>query len=110
MPRLATSVAMMFTEVDLLDRFTETARTVFQAVEVQQPYGESKEDIADRIQRHNLTAPLFNSPQALVAIPGQKARFREALTLASSTRRLPDVGSCIVWQAPLTMGGQRQRS
>ena len=82
MPRFATSVAMMFTEVDLLDRFAEAARTGFQAVEVQQPYGESKENITDRIQRHNLTAALFNLPQALGAIPGQEAEFREALTLA----------------------------
>ena len=82
MLKLATSVAMMFTEMDLLDRFAEAARVGFQAVEVQQPYGESKEEIADRIQRHKLTAALFNLPQALGAIPGREAEFREALTLA----------------------------
>ena len=82
MPKFASSVAMMFTEVELLDRFAAASRAGFQAVEVQQPYGEAKEDITDRVQRHNLSAALLNLPQALGAIPGRQAEFRAALTLA----------------------------
>ena len=82
MPKFATSVAMMFTEVELLDRFREASRAGFRAVEVQRPYSESKEDVADRINRNNLTASLFNLPQAVGAVPGRESEFRDALTTA----------------------------
>jgi hydroxypyruvate isomerase len=82
MPKFAASVTMMFTEVDLLDRFEQAASVGFRAVEVQVPYGESKEDIADRLQRHGLTPVLFNLPVAVGAIPGQEAAFRQGVTRA----------------------------
>ena len=82
MPRLAASVAMMFNEVALLDRFERAAQVGFRGVEVQAPYGESTEDIADRVRRHNLTTVLLNVPAGVAAIPGQEADFREGLTRA----------------------------
>jgi hydroxypyruvate isomerase len=82
MPNFAASVTMMFNEVDLLDRFEQAASVGFRAVEVQVPYGESKEDIADRLQRHGLTPVLFNVPEAVGAIPGQEAAFRKGVTKA----------------------------
>ena len=82
MRRFAASVAMMFNEVDLLDRFEQAARAGFQGVEVQAPYGESREDIADRLRRHGRAAVLLNVPAGVAAIPGQEAEFREDLTRA----------------------------
>jgi hydroxypyruvate isomerase len=82
MPKLATSVAMMFTEVDLLDRFEQAAAVGFQAVEVQSPYSETKEDIAAHVRQHGLTAALFNLPQAVAAIPGREGEFRTAFARA----------------------------
>ncbi len=82
MPRLAASVAMMFTEVDLLDRFAQAARVGFNGVEIQGSYGVSKEDIADGLRRHNLVPTLFNLPSALGAIPGEEDAFREGMMLA----------------------------
>ena len=82
MPKFAASVTMMFNEVALLDRFEQAASVGFRAVEVQVPYGESKEDIADRLQRHSLTAVLLNLPVAVGAIPGQEAVFQQGLTSA----------------------------
>ena len=82
MPKFAASVAMMFNEVELLDRFEQAASVGFNAVEVQAPYGESKEDIADRLGRYNLTPVLFNLPAALAAVPGEEDQFRSAITQA----------------------------
>lgn len=82
MPRLAASVAMMFQEVPLLDRFEAAARAGFRGVEVQSPYGESKEDIAERLQRHALIPVLFNVSPAAGAVPGEEAAFRAGVTRA----------------------------
>ena len=43
MPKLAASVTMLFNEWPLLDRFEQAAGAGFAAVEIQEPYGESKE-------------------------------------------------------------------
>jgi hydroxypyruvate isomerase len=82
MPRLAASVEMLFREVDLLDRFELAAEAGFRGVEIQLPYGESKEDIADRVRRNDLTAVLMNVMPAVGAIPGREADFRKGLTRA----------------------------
>ena len=82
MPRLAASVEMMFREVPLLDRFERAAAAGFRGVEIQAPYGEAKQDIADRLRRHDLTAVLMNVLPGVAAIPGQQAVFRSALLRA----------------------------
>ena len=88
MPKFAASVAMMFNEVDLLDRFEQAASVGFRAVEVQGPYGESKEDIADRLQRHKLAPVLFNLPAAVGAVPGQETEFQHGVTRALEYARV----------------------
>ena len=82
MRRLAASVTTMFNEWELLDRFEQAARVGFQGVEIQSPYGESKEDIADRVRRHNLVATLMNISPGVGAIPGREADFRQGLMRA----------------------------
>ena len=82
MPKLAASVTMMFNEWDLLDRFYHAARVGFLGVEIQSPYGEPKEDIADRVRRHDLTATLLNVSPGVGAIPGREADYRRGITRA----------------------------
>ena len=82
MPRLAASVEMMFREVPLLDRFERAAAAGFRGVEIQSPYAETKEDIADRVRRHGLAAVLMNVLPGLAAVPGREADFRAALARA----------------------------
>ena len=82
MPKFAASVAMMFNERDLLDRFEEAANMGFEGVEIQAPYGESATDIASRVKTNNLTATLMNVPVAAGAIPGREDEFRQGLTRA----------------------------
>ncbi len=80
MPKLAASLTMMFQEFPLPDRFEQAAAAGFAGVEIQAPYGVSKEEIAHRAARHDLTPALMNLPLAVAAIPGEEDAFCEALT------------------------------
>jgi hydroxypyruvate isomerase len=82
MPRLAASLERMFREVPLLDRFERAAAAGFRGVEVQSPYDESPEDIAERLRRHGLEAVLMNVLPGVAAIPGREGEFRDALARA----------------------------
>ena len=82
MPKFAASVAMLFQEWDLLDRFGQAAAFGFQGVEIQAPYSESSANIAEKVKAHNLTAALINVPIAAGAIPGREGEYREGLTKA----------------------------
>ena len=82
MPRLAASVEMLFREAGLLDRFARAAAAGFRGVEIQSPYGETKEDIAERVRHHGLSAVLMNVLPGVAAIPGREGEFRGALTRA----------------------------
>jgi hydroxypyruvate isomerase len=82
MPRLAANVGMLFQEVDLLDRIERAAGVGFRGVEIPSPYGETREDLSERVQRHNLSAVLFNVSPEVAAIPGREADFRDGLTRA----------------------------
>ena len=82
MPKFAASVAMLFSEWDLLDRFSQAAAVGFEAVEIQTPYSESSEDIAEKVREHNLAATLINVPVAAGAIPGREDEYRAGLRRA----------------------------
>ena len=79
MPNLAASVSWMFQEAELLDRFELAAAAGFRAVEIQAPYTELPELIAERLRRYDLQAVLINTPSALAAVPGQEVEFRAGL-------------------------------
>ena len=82
MPKLAASVTLMFNEWPLLDRFEQAARAGFEGVEMQDPFGESKESIADRVRAHGLAPALMNVAPAAGAVPGREAEFRAGLARA----------------------------
>jgi hydroxypyruvate isomerase len=90
LPHFATNLSMMFNEWDFLDRFAAAADTGFEAVEFLVPYDHRPEDIAARLQRHNLTQALFNLPpgdwaageRGLAALPERAAEFRASVETA----------------------------
>jgi hydroxypyruvate isomerase len=77
----------MFHEVGLLDRFARAAEAGFHGVEIQSPYGQTKEDVAERLRRHDLSAVLMNVEPGVAAIPGREEEFRQALTRALAYAR-----------------------
>ena len=62
MPKLAANLAMLYNEVDFLDRFEAAAKSRFAGVEYLFPYTYPKEQIAERLARHRLTQVLHNLP------------------------------------------------
>lgn len=90
MPRFAANLSMLFTDADFLARFERAAAAGFEAVEYLFPYAWDKQDIADRLQRHDLQQALFNMPpgnweageRGLAALPGREAEFREGVAKA----------------------------
>ena len=72
----------MFNEVELPERFALAAAAGFRAVEIQAPYSEPAERLAERVQSTDLQVALINMPVAVAAIPGQQQAFREGLATA----------------------------
>ena len=69
----------MFSEVALPERFALAAAAGFRAVEIQAPYSEPVELLAERADGAGLQVALINMPVAVGAIPGQEQAFREGL-------------------------------
>lgn len=76
MPRFAASLALLFNDVPLLDRFARAAAVGFHGVEVQWPYEATKDEIAGQLSAHGLVPALFNVAPMAAAIPGKEEEFR----------------------------------
>jgi hydroxypyruvate isomerase len=89
-PNFAANLSMMFTEVAFLDRFEAAAQAGFSAVEYLFPYDHSPDEIARRLERHQLTQALFNMPpgdfskgeRGLAALPDRFDEFKRGVTRA----------------------------
>jgi 2-dehydrotetronate isomerase len=83
MPKLAANLSMMFQEAPFLDRFAAAADCGFAGVEFLFPYDFPADEIAARLERHQLTQALFNLPpgdwargeRGIAALPGREGEF-----------------------------------
>jgi hydroxypyruvate isomerase len=90
MPRFSANLSMLFTEVELIDRFAAARAAGFRAVEIQFPYDLGAETIRRKLIEHDLQLVLFNVPaddllqggEGLACVPEKQDRFCEALALA----------------------------
>jgi 2-dehydrotetronate isomerase len=88
MPQFAANLSMMYTEVDLLDRFAAAAADGFAAVEYLFPYEHAPQALAQRLRDHGLTQALFNGPpgdwargeRGMACLPGREDEFRRSIT------------------------------
>ncbi len=91
MPKLAANLTMMFNEVDFLDRFDAAARSGFGAVEFALPYDYDKGDLAEHLERNNLTVALHNLPsgdwaageRGIATDPARVGEFQDGVALAT---------------------------
>jgi hydroxypyruvate isomerase len=89
--RLAANLSMLFGEVDFLDRFKAAADAGFTAVEYLLPYGDSTDELAERLEANGLTQALFNMPvgdwnageRGLACLPDRVSEFREGVGRAA---------------------------
>ncbi|EIC31504.1 MULTISPECIES: hydroxypyruvate isomerase family protein [Methylomicrobium] len=90
MLRFSANLSLLFTEVELIDRFAAARAAGFRAVEIQFPYELEAETIRRKLDEHDLQLVLFNVPagdllqggEGLACVPEKQTRFREALALA----------------------------
>ncbi|MFO0995554.1 MAG: 2-oxo-tetronate isomerase [Alphaproteobacteria bacterium] len=81
MPRFAANLSYLFAERPLLDRFAAAAAAGFKAVEVQFPYVEPKEAVAERLAATGLKMVLQNVPpgregdRGLACLPDRRQEF-----------------------------------
>src|SRR4051812_39268460 len=62
MPRFCANISLLFTEVELPERFAAAARAGFRAVEIQFPYSHDCELLAARAREAGIEVVLINMP------------------------------------------------
>jgi len=92
MPKFASNLSMMFTEMPFLDRFAAASDAGFSAVEFLFPYEYSPEVVKSRASEAGVQVILFNMPagnwnageRGIACIPGREEEFRAGLKRALS--------------------------
>ena len=119
MPNFAANLTMMFNELGFLDRFEGAAKAGFKGVEYMFPYDYPKEELAERLDRSDLTQVLHNLPagdwnagdRGLACDPGRVGEFQEGVgraieyAAALGCRQL----NCLAGIAPQSVSGNRLR-
>jgi hydroxypyruvate isomerase len=90
MLRFSANLGMLFGEHEFVDRFAAAARAHFSGVEFPFPYAHPKEQLAELLGQHGLTAVLFNLPpgdwergqRGIACHPDRRAEFRDGVGLA----------------------------
>lgn len=85
------NLSLLFTEVELPERFKAARQSGFEAVEIQFPYALPAAEIAALLQENRLKLVLFNvdaddllqGGEGLAAVPEKRRRFQEALWQAA---------------------------
>ncbi|MEI6269791.1 MAG: TIM barrel protein [Methylococcaceae bacterium] len=87
MPNFSANLSLLFTEVELIDRFKAAKNAGFEAVEIQFPYSLSAEIIKNTLEAQLLKLVLFNvdaddllqGGEGLACAPEKQAQFRQAI-------------------------------
>lgn len=101
MLNFAANLSLLFTEVELIERFKSARQQGFDAVEIQFPYTLSTETLKVALEQHRLKLVLLNvaaddllqGGEGLACVPEKQAQFRQAVAQAADYARLlkPDV-------------------
>ena len=87
MLKFTANLSLLFTEVELIDRFKAARQQGFDAVEIQFPYSLSAETLHDTLDKQQLKLVLFNVDAAdllqggegLACVPEKRDQFRQAV-------------------------------
>ena len=92
MPNFACNISLLFTELDITERFEAAANAGFRAIECQFPYDLDPVILRSQLTTHNLELVLCNTPpgdlgageRGFAAIPGRERDFNVSLDRALS--------------------------
>ncbi|MEY3760931.1 MAG: hypothetical protein RIR39_2422 [Pseudomonadota bacterium] len=87
MPNFSANLSLLFTEVELIDRFRASKNAGFEAIEIQFPYSLSVETLKNTLEEQQLKLVLFNvaaddllqGGEGLACVPEKQAQFRQAI-------------------------------
>ena len=90
MIKFSANISLLFTEFEFLDRFNESNKLGFNAVEFQFPYEYDPHAIKRKLKQHHLSLSIFNSPpgnfkngdRGLACLPERKKEFKESIATA----------------------------
>jgi hydroxypyruvate isomerase len=107
---------MLFTEVDLIDRFKLAKENGFDAVEIQFPYSLPAEKIKDLLDRYQLKLILFNvdaddllqGGEGLAAVPKKQQQFKQALQQSKAYAELLKPEAINILPGRCTVNPKRQ--
>ncbi|MDD5462220.1 MAG: TIM barrel protein [Methylococcales bacterium] len=101
MLRFTANLSLLFTEVELIDRFKAAKQHGFKAVEIQFPYNLNTETLRETLEQQQLKLVMFNvaaddllqGGEGLACVPEKKEQFRQAVaqTLAYARLLKPEV-------------------
>ncbi len=95
MPRFSANISMLFTEVEMPERFDAAARAGFKGVEIQFPYAWDKDLLAERACSAGVEVVLFNLPagdfdkgdRGMACLPARMSEFRDGVARARGYAR-----------------------
>ena len=100
MLNFSANLSLLFTEIELINRFKAAKNAGFDAVEIQFPYSLSAEIIKNTLEEQQLKLVLFNvdaddllqGGEGLACVPEKRAQFRQAIaeTLEYAKRLKPE--------------------
>jgi hydroxypyruvate isomerase len=96
MLRFTANLSLLFTEVELINRFKAAKQHGFNAVEIQFPYNLSAETLHNILELQQLKLVMFNvaagdllqGGEGLACVPEQREQFRQAVTQAREYAQL----------------------
>ncbi|MEZ5524322.1 MAG: hydroxypyruvate isomerase [Pseudomonadales bacterium] len=102
MPKLAANLSMLYTNFYFLDRFEAAAKAGFKGVEYLFPYNREASEIAELLEKNQLTQVLFNLPagdwragdRGTACDPNRINEFREGVDLAIEYAKALDCKQC----------------
>ncbi|MDD2658469.1 MAG: TIM barrel protein [Methylococcales bacterium] len=90
MPRFCANLSLLFTEMELINRFKAAKQKGFNAVEIQFPYSLSAATLKKTLEEQQLKLVLFNvdaddllqDGEGLACVPEKRSQFRQAVAQA----------------------------
>ena len=120
MPRLAANLTMLFTELDVAQRFAAAAEAGFRGVEYQFPYHEDEAEFASALREHDLEMVLQNLPpgdwaageRGIACHPERAEEFRDSVETAVASARALGCSqiNCLAGIAPPGVAGSKLRA
>ena len=118
MPKFSANLSMLFKEVDFLDRFEHAAKAGFKGVEFLFPYEWDKEELQERLRKHNLEMVLHNLPaghwssgeRGLACLPDRVGEFQQGVGLAIDYATALKCGrlNCLAGIPPVTVPDEKK--